>query len=44
MNLQKIEQWFDTKSWLGWPRSAWVGIALGVGIVINLTIIYIFKL
>jgi hypothetical protein len=39
MKLEQIEQWFDAKSWLGWPRSTWCGVALVVGIIVNVCII-----
>lgn len=41
MNLQKLEQWLDAKSWLGWPRAAWCVVALAIGICLNLYIAHL---
>lgn len=38
MKAQKLEQWLDDRSWLGWPRWAWVGVALAIGSLINIYI------
>ena len=38
MKTQKLEQWLDAKSWLGWPRWVWVGVALVIGSLINIYI------
>lgn len=37
MNLKEIENWLDT-DWHGWPRVAWVCIALAIGIAVLMTI------
>jgi hypothetical protein len=36
--FEKIEKWLDAK-WYGYPRSFWVGVALAIGIWINICII-----
>jgi len=38
MKIEEIETWLEAKSWHGFTRGFWIGLALVLGIIINLII------